>query len=79
MKNKPFGLMCFFFIIQFFNKTLPKDTKVNSLAIFRFRSTMCIIHKVVRGFRAASPALFSGGNLIVLKPEIPYEIIHSTL
>lgn len=44
MKNKPFGLMCFFFIIQFFNKTLPKGTKVNPLATFRFRSTKAKFH-----------------------------------
>ncbi len=41
--------------------------------------TMCIIHKGFRGFRAISPASISGGNLIGLKPAIPYEIIHSTL
>ena len=38
-------------------------------------TTMCIIHKGFRGFRAASPASNLGGNLIGLKPEIPYEII----
>ncbi|MBD3197359.1 MAG: hypothetical protein GF317_20050 [Candidatus Lokiarchaeota archaeon] len=41
--------------------------------------TMCIIHKGFRGFRASSPASILGGNLIGLKSEIPYEIIHSTL
>ncbi len=41
--------------------------------------TMCIIHKGFRGFRAVSPASILGGNLIGLKPAIPYEIIHSTL
>ena len=40
---------------------------------------MCIIPKGFRGFRAVSPASNLGGNLIGLKPEIPYEIIHSTL
>lgn len=40
---------------------------------------MCIIHKGFRGFRAVSPASILGGNLIGLKPAIPYEIIHSTL
>ncbi len=40
---------------------------------------MCIIHKGFRGFRAASPASNLGGNLIGLKPAIPYEIIHSPL
>ncbi len=42
-------------------------------------TTMCIIHKGFRGFRALSPASTLGGNLIGLKPAIPYEIIHSTL
>ena len=40
---------------------------------------MCIIHKGYRGFRALSPASILCGNLIGLKPEISYEIIHSTL
>jgi len=40
---------------------------------------MCIIHKGFRGFRAVSPASTLGGNLIGLKPAIPYEIIHSPL
>jgi len=40
---------------------------------------MCIVHKGFRGFRAASPAIFLGGNLTGLKPEIPYDTIHSTL
>jgi len=40
------------------------------------RTTMCIIHKGFRGFRAFSPALILGGNLIGLKHAIPYEIIH---
>lgn len=40
---------------------------------------MCIIHKGLRGFRALSPASILGGNLTGLKPEIPYEIIHSPL
>lgn len=41
--------------------------------------TMCIVHKGFRGFRAVSPASILGGNLIALKPEIPYDTIHSTL
>jgi hypothetical protein len=41
-----------------------------------FSSTMCIIHKGFRGFRAFSPASILGGKLIGLKPAIPYEIIH---
>jgi len=40
---------------------------------------MCIIHKGFRGFRALSPASNFGGNLIGLKPAIPYEIIHQPL
>ncbi len=40
---------------------------------------MCIIHKGSIGFRAVSPALNLGGNLIGLKFAIPYEIIHLTL
>ena len=40
---------------------------------------MCIIPKGFRGFRAFSPATNLGGNLIGLKPAIPYEIIHETL
>ncbi len=40
---------------------------------------MCIVHKGFRGFRAVSPALTLGGNLIGLKPAIPYDTIHSTL
>ncbi len=42
-------------------------------------STMCIVHKGFRGFRAVSPASVLGGNLISLKPAIPYDTIHSTL
>ncbi len=41
--------------------------------------TMCIIHKGFRDFRAVSIASALGGNLISLKPVIPYEIIHSPL
>jgi len=40
---------------------------------------MCIIHKGFRGFRALSLESFFGGNLIGLKPAIPYETIHETL
>ena len=40
---------------------------------------MCIVHKGFRGFRAVSPALILGANLIGLKPAIPYEIIHQPL
>ncbi len=40
---------------------------------------MCIVHKGFRGFRAISPASILGGNLIGLKPAIPYDTIHSTL
>jgi hypothetical protein len=40
---------------------------------------MCIVHKGFRGFRAVSPASNLGGNLIGLKPAIPYDTIHSTL
>jgi len=40
---------------------------------------MCIVHKGFRGFRVVSPASILGGNLIGLKPEIPYDTIHSTL
>ncbi len=39
-------------------------------------TTMCIIHKGFRGFRAFLPALIFGGNLIGLSSAIPYEIIH---
>ena len=42
-------------------------------------TTMCIVHKGFRGFRAVSPASILGGNLIDLKPAIPYDTIHSTL
>ena len=42
-------------------------------------TTMCIVHKGFRGFRAASPASILGGILIGLKPAIPYDTIHSTL
>ncbi len=42
-------------------------------------TTMCIIHKGFRGFRALSPASILLCNLIGLKPAIPYEIIHLTL
>ena len=41
--------------------------------------TMCIVHKGFIGFRAASPASILGGNLIGLKPAIPYDTIYSTL
>jgi len=40
---------------------------------------MCIVHKGFRGFQAVSPASILGGNLLGLKPEIPYDTIHSTL
>ncbi len=40
---------------------------------------MCIIHKGFRGFLALSPASILGGNLMGLKPAIPYEIIHESL
>ena len=40
---------------------------------------MCIVHKGFRGFRAVSPASILVGNLIGLKPAIPYDTIHSTL
>lgn len=40
---------------------------------------MCIIQKLFRDFRAVSPALILGDNMIGLKPAIPCEIIHSTL
>ena len=40
---------------------------------------MCIVHKGFRGFRAVSPASILGGNLISLKPAIPYVNIHSPL
>jgi len=40
---------------------------------------MCIVHKGFRGFRAVSPASVLGGNMIGLKPAIPYDTIHSTL
>ena len=40
---------------------------------------MCIILKGFRGFRAVLLASKLGGNLIGLKPAIPYEIIHSPL
>ena len=41
--------------------------------------TMCIVHKGFRGFRAVSPASTLGGNLIGMKPAIPYDTIHSPL
>jgi hypothetical protein len=41
--------------------------------------TICIVHKGFRGFRAFSPASILGGNLIGLKPAIPYDTIHSPL
>ena len=40
---------------------------------------MCIIHKGFIGIRVVSPASILLDKLIGLKPEIPYEIIHSTL
>lgn len=40
--------------------------------------TMCIVHKGFRGKRALSSASILGGNLIGLKPAIPYDTIHST-
>ena len=40
---------------------------------------MCIVHKGFRGFRAVSPASILGGNLIGMKPAIPYDTIHLTL
>ena len=42
-------------------------------------TTMRIIHKGFRGFRALSPASILGGNVIGMKLAIPYEIIHSPL
>ncbi len=35
-------------------------------------TTMCIIHKGFRGFRALLPASILAGNLISLNPAIPY-------
>jgi len=35
-------------------------------------TTMCIVHKGFRGFRTVSPTSILGGNLIGLKPAIPY-------
>lgn len=46
------------------------------MQINKIRHTMCIIHKGFIGFQAVSPASSLGGNLIGLKPAIPYEIIH---
>ena len=43
------------------------------------RTTMCIVHKGFSGFQAVSPVSILGGNLIGLKPAIPYDTIHSTL
>jgi hypothetical protein len=40
---------------------------------------MCIVHKGFSGFRTVSPASILGGNLIGLKPAIPYDTIHSAL
>ncbi|RKD90185.1 hypothetical protein BC643_0521 [Mangrovibacterium diazotrophicum] len=40
---------------------------------------MCIVHKGFRGFRAVSPASILDGNLIGLKPAIPYVTIHEPL
>jgi len=40
---------------------------------------MCIIHKGLSGFRVLSPASIFVGDLIGLKPGIPYEIIHEPL
>ena len=40
---------------------------------------MCIVHKGFSGFQAASPASILGGNLIGLKPAIPYNTIHLPL
>jgi hypothetical protein len=54
--------MCFFFIIQFFNKTLPKGTKVNPLATFRFRSTF---YKFYGGFCAMLAVVFPYVSLVV--------------
>jgi len=42
-------------------------------------ATMCIVHKGFSGFQAASPASILGGNLIGLKPAIPYNTIHLPL
>jgi hypothetical protein len=44
-----------------------------------FSSTMCIVHKGFKGFRALSTASILGGNLTGLKSAIPYDTIHSTL
>ena len=68
-------------LITFARWTYP-EAKLSYSQIFiyrRFSSTMCMIHKGLRGFRALSPASIFGGNLISLNPAIPYEIIHSTL
>jgi hypothetical protein len=40
---------------------------------------MCIVHKGFSGFRAVSPSLILGGNLIGLRLAIPYDTIHSAL
>lgn len=36
------------------------------------RTTMSIVNKGFRGFQTSSPASTLGGNLIGLKPAIPY-------
>ena len=52
---------------------------VNHRTPVRLSSTICIVHKGFRGFRALSPASSLGGNLIGLKSAIPYDTIHATL
>ncbi len=46
---------------------MEKNFIKKSIPEYRQRTTMCIVHKGFRGFRAASPASILGGNLIGLK------------
>ncbi len=71
--TNPFEIITRSFFLTVYNNRSNETRKMHIPA------TMCIIHKGFRGFRAVSPASILGGNLIGLKPAIPYDTIHSTL
>lgn len=64
---------------QNMSKSMAAQTHGLTEEIKHENTTMCIVHKGFRGFRAVSLASILGGNLIGLKPAIPYDTIHSTL
>jgi hypothetical protein len=57
---------------QNLSKSMAAQTHGQTEEIKHENTTMCIVHKGFRGFRAVSLAWFLGGNVTGLKLEIPY-------